>query len=95
VNYEDFKKSLGDKDPPPNLSPLLKALWHDGRGDWHSAHELAQDVHTRDGSWIHAYLHRKEGDLSNAGYWYSRAGKSVPSQSLEAEWESISRELLG
>jgi hypothetical protein len=94
VNYEDFKKSLEDKNPPPNLPPLLKALWHDGRGDWQSAHELAQDVHTRDGSWIHAYLHRKEGDLANAGYWYSRAGKSVPSQSLEAEWESISRELL-
>ena len=94
MNYEDFKKSLEDKNPPSDLSPLLKALWHDGRGDWHSAHELAQDVHTRDGSWIHAYLHRKEGDLGNAGYWYSRAGKSMPTLSLEAEWESISRELL-
>ena len=94
MNYEDFKKSLEDKNPPSDLSPLLKALWHDGRGDWHSAHELAQDVHTRDGSWIHAYLHRKEGDLGNASYWYSRAGKSMPTLSLEAEWESISRELL-
>lgn len=94
VNYEDFRKSLADQSPPSNLTPLLNALWYDGRGDWHSAHELAQDVHSRDGSWIHAYLHRKEGDLGNAAYWYSRAGRTMPSVSLDAEWESIARELL-
>ena len=95
LTFNDFKASLGAQRPPPNLAPLLNALWHDGRGDWQSAHELAQDVHTRDGSWVHAYLHRKEGDLANAGYWYSRAGRSMPSTSVEGEWEIIARELLG
>ena len=94
MNYEDFKKSLEDKNAPSDLSPLLKALWHDGRGDWHSAHELAQDVHTRDGSWIHAYLHRKEGDIGNADYWYRRAGKSRPDKTLEDEWKDMVEVLL-
>ena len=94
VNYEVFKKSLSDPNPPANLKPILKAMWYDGKGDWRSAHELAQDVHTRDGSWIHAYLHRKEGDLGNAGYWYNRAGRTMPTSNLETEWESITRELL-
>ena len=94
VNYDAFKKSLSAQEPPSGLSVLLKAMWYDGKGDWHRAHELAQDVHSREGSWIHAYLHRKEGDLGNAGYWYSRAGKSMPGSSLEAEWEFITHELL-
>lgn len=92
--YEAFQKSLNESRPSPNWTPLLQALWHDKKGDWHAAHELAQDVNTRDGSWIHAYLHRKEGDLGNASYWYSKAGRSLPSQSLDEEWESITRELL-
>lgn len=94
LNYQAFKESLRQNAPPEGLTPLLEAMWHDGKGDWHAAHEVAQDVHTRDGSWIHAYLHRKEGDLGNAGYWYSRAGRSMPAVSLDAEWESITRELL-
>jgi len=95
VTYEAFRQSLGEQNPPASLTPLLMAMWYEGRGDWHSAHEIAQDVHSRDGSWIHAYLHRKEGDLGNAGYWYNRAGRSTPTDHLEEEWESIVRELLG
>ncbi|MGC3944227.1 MAG: hypothetical protein QM762_06870 [Chryseolinea sp.] len=94
VTFETFKESLKNNEPPDNLPVLLKAMWFEGKGDWHSAHELAQDVNTRDGSWIHAYLHRKEGDIGNAGYWYSRAGRSMPTHSLNAEWEFITRELL-
>jgi len=73
--------------------PLL-ALWWDGKGDWESAHNVAQDIHTADGSWIHAYLHRKEGDLGNAAYWYSRARRPVARGDLAAEWQSIVAEML-
>ena len=75
---------------------MLQALWHDARGDWERAHECAQEDHGRDGSWVHAYLHRKEGDLGNAGYWYSRAGRPVPEKSvtLDAEWDAMARELV-
>jgi hypothetical protein len=79
---------------PPSLSPLLVALWHDAQGDWHKAHKFAQDIETRDGAWMHAYLHRKEGDKSNANYWYQRAGKKFPTKSLEEEWGEIVTELL-
>ena len=92
--YEDFHQSLSNQSPPSQLSPLLAALWHDKKGDWHTAHELAQDVNTTDGSWIHAYLHRKEGDNGNASYWYHRAGRTMPTHSLDTEWENIVRELL-
>jgi hypothetical protein len=76
------------------LSAALTALWHDARGDWEAAHRVAQDIGTPDGSWIHAYLHRKEGDAGNAAYWYRRAAKAVPSSSLDAEWEAIVTVLL-
>jgi hypothetical protein len=79
---------------PPALSSLLVALWHDAQGDWHKAHELAQDIETSDGAWVHAYLHRKEGDPSNANYWYRQAGKKFPQQTLRQEWEEIVTELL-
>ncbi len=94
MTYEAFRRSLTHASPPDELSPLLKAMWFEGKGDWHMAHEVAQDIHEREGSWIHAYLHRKEGDLGNARYWYNRAGKPVPAVSLEEEWEAITRELL-
>lgn len=71
------------------LAPLLHALWHDARGEWEAAHEMAQSVTTSEGAWVHAYLHRKEGDLSNADYWYSRAGHTRPSVTLEAEWADL------
>ena len=76
------------------LSPPLRALWHDARGDWAAAHQVAQDIDNETGSWIHAYLHRKEGDLGNAGYWYRRARKAEWHDSLDAEWEQIATALL-
>ena len=74
---------------PENLSPLLKAMWHDHQGNWNASHNIAQEIKTRDASWVHAYLHRKEGDPSNAMYWYHLAGKNMPSTTLEKEWEEI------
>ena len=94
LNYDAFKKSLSAQEPPSGLPVLLKAMWYDGKGDWQSAHELAQDVHSREGSWIHAYLHRKEGDIGNADYWYRRAGKNRPDATLDAEWKTIVETLL-
>jgi hypothetical protein len=94
MSYDEFIKSLAAMEPPSNLSPLLKALWFDGKNDWEGSHNIAQDINDRNGSWIHAYLHRKEGDLSNAGYWYTRAGKNTPSISLEAEWETLVKAFL-
>ena len=89
MTFQEFKSTLGDAQPPSKVSNILKALWHDGKGDWEASHNIAQDIHTTDGSWIHAYLHRKEGDLGNASYWYHRAGKPMPSVSLEEEWKAL------
>lgn len=94
MTLDDFKRSTSDKQPPASLSPALLALWHDARGDWNAAHETAQEIKDSTGSWIHAYLHRKEGDLGNAGYWYHRAGKPECRTSLEAEWEEIAAALM-
>jgi hypothetical protein len=74
-------------------SDLLKALELDKNGDWDAAHRIVQSYNSSDACWIHAYLHRKEGDLGNAGYWYNRAEKSMPSISLDAEWEIIFQEM--
>jgi hypothetical protein len=71
------------------LSDHLLALWHDGAGDWAAAHAVVQDMDDPDAAWIHAYLHRKEGDRWNADYWYARAGRKCPSLSLEAEWAML------
>ena len=94
VNIEEFKETLSDPNPP-DVSPALVALGHDARGDWEKAHNVAQDVDDASGSWVHAYLHRKEGDLGNAGYWYRRAHRPVASDSLKEEWAWIVTELLG
>ena len=85
-----------DAVPPAGASLLVQALWHDARGDWARAHDCAQEDNGRDGSWVHAYLHRKEGDPGNAAYWYSRAGRKMPAEgvSLADEWASLARELL-
>ncbi|MDX1941295.1 MAG: hypothetical protein SFU99_12135 [Saprospiraceae bacterium] len=79
---------------PQDLPPLLQALWQDAQGNWHKAHEIAQDIETPDGAWVHAYLHRKEGDIWNADYWYRRAGRTRPDATLEKEWEEIVKGLL-
>jgi len=76
------------------LNGALLALWWDARGDWAKAHEVAQEIETADGAWVHAYLHRKEGDVGNASYWYRRAGRPVPAGDLRAEWEAIVEALL-
>jgi hypothetical protein len=94
MTIEDFKRSLGSNEPPADLTPLLAGLWWDARGDWDRAHSCAQDDEGKDGAWVHAYLHRKEGDRGNAGYWYRRAGKSFCKKSLPEEWLSITQELL-
>ncbi|MBI5693844.1 MAG: hypothetical protein HZC55_27530 [Verrucomicrobia bacterium] len=96
MSFQALQQSLArDAVPPPAWSGALRALWHDARGDWSAAHACAQADESRDGSWVHAYLHRKEGDLANAGYWYARAGRPRPaaSLSLEAEWEVLARAL--
>ena len=82
---------------PDGLTPALAALWHDARGDWAAAHTAAQGGETHDAAWAHAYLHRKEGDAGNAGYWYARARRAVPAAgvALDTEREAIARELLG
>jgi len=94
MKIEDFKLSLKNSTPPKNLNPLLLALWYDAKNDWQKAHQTAQDIENKDGSWIHGYLHRKEGDLSNASYWYSRAGREMSSEPHEKEWETILIELI-
>ena len=94
MTYEAFQASLTRPAPPAHLPPALCALWHDARHGWDAAHDLAQDDTSRDGAWVHAYLHRKEGDPGNAGYWYARAGRPVASGSLPAEWEAMVRALL-
>jgi len=94
MTLSEFKTTLASTSPPTALSAPLLALWHDGRGDWDAAHKVAQDIDDASGSWIHAYLHRKEGDAGNAAYWYRRAGKPVATASLAAEWEQIVTALL-
>jgi hypothetical protein len=93
VTLDEFRSTLSDAELPA-VSPPLVALWYDARGDWERAHNVAQDVDDRDGSWVHAYLHRKEGDLGNAAYWYRRAKYTLATDSLGAEWERIVSELL-
>ena len=89
-----FRETLTAPEPPAGVSAALAALWHDGRGDWEAAHRVAQDIDTAEGAWIHAYLHRKEGDPTNAAYWYRRAAKPVPSVPLDVEWAAIVAALL-
>lgn len=89
MNVSSFKESLLSNEPPQQSSVYLSALWYDAKGDWEKAHVLIQDVEDKNAAWIHAYLHRKEGDTLNADYWYRRAGKKRPPVSLDNEWEEI------
>lgn len=93
MTLRDFKDSLL-ADTPPHLSIYLQALWYDAKSNWEKAHNLIQEVNDEKAAWIHAYLHRKEGDIGNADYWYRRARKSRPDISLNDEWENISNALL-
>ena len=95
MNIVEFKASLSGAAPAPDFDAPLAALWWAAKGNWDKAHKIAQDVETVDAAWVHAYLHRVEGDLGNAGYWYRQAGQPVAKDSLEAEWERMASALLG
>src|SRR6202163_1214178 len=94
MTVDDFRESLTAAKPPAELTLALAGLWWDAKGDWTRAHESAQQDEGPEGSWVHAYLHRKEGDQGNAAYWYGRAGKPVCREPCDAEWLSIVTALL-
>jgi len=93
MSFEEF---ISGSTPPRGAGSALAALWHDAHGDWERAHALSQEDVGSAGSWVHAYLHRLEGDLANSRYWYARAGRTPPAKevTLDAEREAIARELL-
>jgi hypothetical protein len=95
MTFDDFHKSLTASEPPAELVPVFAGLWWDAKGDWKQAHDKAQEDEGPEASWVHAYLHRKEGDQDNAAYWYQRAGKPVCRERFDAEWRRIVSELVG
>lgn len=94
MTLDEFRASLAQASPPAGLNLALRALWYDANGDWAQAHSTAQEDQSADGAWVHAYLHRVEGDLSNAAYWYRRAGKPVAQGELSGEWAALATALL-
>ena len=94
MKYQDFLDSIQTDSPPAHIEKSLSALWHDRNGDWNLAHTIVQDIPSEIGSAVHAYLHREEGDIGNARYWYNRAGRREVSLSLAEEWESLVKEVL-
>ena len=94
MEFENFISTLAAPSPPEIVSAYLQAMWFDAKGDWNKAHDIIQDIDDSKAALIHAYLHRKEGDSSNARYWYNRAGKPFPAVSLQQEWEQIVKDLL-
>ena len=94
MEIAQFRSSVAAEAPPDGLSGPLLALWYDAKGDWDHAHQILQDEPGEDGSWVHAYLHRVEGDESNAGHWYRKAGRPRSRAPLADEWEAIAGALL-
>jgi hypothetical protein len=94
VSMADFKASLAHAKPDDGLKPPLAALWWAAKGDWDKAHKIVQDESDAAAAWVHAYLHRVEGDLGNAGYWYRQAGQPVAKDALDAEWERMAAALM-
>jgi hypothetical protein len=94
MDFETYKNSVAKAAPPAGLGPATLALWWEAKGDWQQAHKCAQQQGDADGAWVHAYLHRVEGDMRNAAGWYRRAGKPVVSVALPEEWETIACALL-
>ena len=94
MDVDEFKLSLAAKTPPSGLGELVQALWHEAKGDWGRAHAIVQAHKGKASARVHAYLHRKEGNLDNANYWYERAGRAMPKNSLEQEWETLVATLL-
>lgn len=95
MELDEFRATVASAAMPDELSPPLQAMWAEGRGDWEQAHMTIQYEDGDDAAWVHAYLHRKEGDASNAAYWYSRAGRPICRDPLQDEWEAIITALLG
>jgi hypothetical protein len=94
MTYDEFILSVETDELPHNQPLYLQALWYDAKDDWQKAHALIDSLDDKNSCWVHAYLHRKEGDINNAGYWYRRANKQLPSESLQEEWKNITMELL-
>jgi hypothetical protein len=94
VTLEEFRASLAKPRPPAGLGKPLEALWHAGRGDWERAHRIAMSAKSRDAAWVHALLHRQEGDLDNARYWYRQAKRPEHGGTLDEEWAAIAADLL-
>ena len=94
MTAEEIRATTMDAAPPAGVSVALQAMWYAAKDDWHTAHELAQTVPDPVGAWVHAYLHRVEGDLGNAGYWYRRANRPAAREPLSAEWTTIVTALL-
>jgi len=94
MDLQDFSASLAAPAPPPGLSRALEALWYQAKGEWDRAHRLAQKEDSADGAWVHAYLHRVEGDSANAAYWYHRARRPVAEVPTQEEWAEIVQALL-
>jgi hypothetical protein len=95
VSPADFKASLSGAAPAQGLGAPPAGLWWAAKGQWDAAHKMVQDESSADAAWVHAYLHRVEGDLGNAGYWYRQAGQPVATDPLENEWERMASALLG
>ena len=91
---DEFRASLAKSKPSTGLSPALAALWWAGKRDWDKAHRIVMDSGGEDSAWVHAYLHRSEGDLDNARYWYRRARRPAATMPLDAEWDTIAQVLL-
>jgi hypothetical protein len=91
MDLQTFRDSIAKPQPPAGLSAALQALWWDAKGDWNKAHECAQEHDDTAGMHVHAYLHRKEGDQSNAEYWYRRCGATPSTLTLDAEWEELAQ----
>ena len=94
MTIDQLRASFRLPSPPAELPPLLAALWWEAKGDWHQAHEIAQAEESADAAWVHAYLHRKEGDAANAAYWYRQAHQQICELPLDAEWEQIVSAML-
>jgi hypothetical protein len=94
MTYDEFVLTIENDELPSRLPLYLQALWYDAKGNWHKAHSLIDSLDDKNSCRVHAYLHRKEGDISNADYWYQRANAKRPSGSLQQEWQDISTELL-
>ncbi|MBI1764632.1 MAG: hypothetical protein HYR56_24680 [Acidobacteria bacterium] len=95
MNFAEFQSTFDHDQLPNGLSPYLAALWHEAHGDWDAAHKIVQEIDTAEAAWVHAYLHRKEGDVGNARYWYRTANQPFPAgQPLGAEWAALVRQLL-